>query len=190
MAIAQNQTYLYRYFAERGTWDDTLETFINSDGDPSQFAVSLSEPESRVRSANLRIPNSPYQPLHGEAPFNSFSRSASLTLSLGSSSSVSLASTPFTSHPQTLDPVSLFSFCSKNDTSTPRYKTSNNNGRIWRDNPTLHPRPPDHSPTPRLWSAPDRPPQFRARARIQHRVEADDEARSESQFPLVVSSLL
>ncbi|KAI9440855.1 hypothetical protein H4582DRAFT_2074662 [Lactarius indigo] len=26
------------YFIERGTWDDTLETFINSDGDPSQFA--------------------------------------------------------------------------------------------------------------------------------------------------------
>ncbi|KAF8125082.1 hypothetical protein EV363DRAFT_677447 [Boletus edulis] len=26
------------YFAERGIWDDTLETFINSDGDPSQFA--------------------------------------------------------------------------------------------------------------------------------------------------------
>lgn len=26
------------YFAERGTWDDTLETFINSDGDPTQFA--------------------------------------------------------------------------------------------------------------------------------------------------------
>ncbi|KIM65843.1 hypothetical protein SCLCIDRAFT_1211848 [Scleroderma citrinum Foug A] len=25
------------YFAERGTWDDTLDTFINSDGDPSQF---------------------------------------------------------------------------------------------------------------------------------------------------------
>ncbi|KAJ8592075.1 voltage-gated potassium channel [Rhizopogon salebrosus TDB-379] len=25
------------YFAERGTWDDTLETFLNSDGDPSQF---------------------------------------------------------------------------------------------------------------------------------------------------------
>ncbi|KAL4073181.1 hypothetical protein V8B97DRAFT_1898287 [Scleroderma yunnanense] len=25
------------YFAERGTWDDTLETFINSNGDPSQF---------------------------------------------------------------------------------------------------------------------------------------------------------
>ncbi|KAH7925161.1 voltage-gated potassium channel [Leucogyrophana mollusca] len=25
------------YFAERGTWDDTLETFINADGDPSQF---------------------------------------------------------------------------------------------------------------------------------------------------------
>ncbi|KAF5344443.1 hypothetical protein D9756_011287 [Leucocoprinus leucothites] len=26
------------YFAERGTWDETLETFINSDGDPSQFS--------------------------------------------------------------------------------------------------------------------------------------------------------
>ncbi|EKM51766.1 uncharacterized protein PHACADRAFT_150437 [Phanerochaete carnosa HHB-10118-sp] len=26
------------YFAERGTWDDTLGIFINSDGDPSQFA--------------------------------------------------------------------------------------------------------------------------------------------------------
>ncbi|KAJ7438452.1 hypothetical protein FB451DRAFT_1448034 [Mycena latifolia] len=26
------------YFAERGTWDNILETFINTDGDPSQFA--------------------------------------------------------------------------------------------------------------------------------------------------------
>jgi len=26
------------YFAERGTWDTTLDTFINSDGDPTQFA--------------------------------------------------------------------------------------------------------------------------------------------------------
>ncbi|KAF8493003.1 voltage-gated potassium channel [Russula emetica] len=26
------------YFIERGTWDDTLEVFMNSDGDPSQFA--------------------------------------------------------------------------------------------------------------------------------------------------------
>ncbi|KAH9964397.1 hypothetical protein BJV74DRAFT_870468 [Russula compacta] len=26
------------YFIERGKWDDTLEVFINSDGDPSQFA--------------------------------------------------------------------------------------------------------------------------------------------------------
>ncbi|PFH49492.1 hypothetical protein AMATHDRAFT_63056 [Amanita thiersii Skay4041] len=26
------------YFAERGTWDETLETFINTDGDPSQFS--------------------------------------------------------------------------------------------------------------------------------------------------------
>ena len=29
------------YFIERGTWDDTLGTFINSDGDPSQFAVRV-----------------------------------------------------------------------------------------------------------------------------------------------------
>ncbi|KAI0632374.1 voltage-gated potassium channel [Trametes polyzona] len=26
------------YFCERGTWDETLGTFLNSDGDPSQFA--------------------------------------------------------------------------------------------------------------------------------------------------------
>ncbi|KAF8625611.1 hypothetical protein AX17_006797 [Amanita inopinata Kibby_2008] len=26
------------YFAERGTWDEVLETFINSDGDPTQFS--------------------------------------------------------------------------------------------------------------------------------------------------------
>ncbi|KAG6827037.1 hypothetical protein H0H92_013477 [Tricholoma furcatifolium] len=26
------------YFAERGTWDPTLETFLNADGDPSQFS--------------------------------------------------------------------------------------------------------------------------------------------------------
>ncbi|KAK0457996.1 uncharacterized protein EV420DRAFT_1748335 [Desarmillaria tabescens] len=26
------------YFIERGTWDTTLETFVNSDGDPTQFA--------------------------------------------------------------------------------------------------------------------------------------------------------
>lgn len=26
------------YFAERGTWDSTLDTFINSDGDPTQFS--------------------------------------------------------------------------------------------------------------------------------------------------------
>lgn len=26
------------YFAERGTWDTTLETFVNGDGDPTQFA--------------------------------------------------------------------------------------------------------------------------------------------------------
>lgn len=26
------------YFAERGTWDEVLQTFINSDGDPTQFS--------------------------------------------------------------------------------------------------------------------------------------------------------
>ncbi|KAF5320424.1 hypothetical protein D9611_010660 [Ephemerocybe angulata] len=26
------------YFAERGTWDEVMDTFINSDGDPTQFA--------------------------------------------------------------------------------------------------------------------------------------------------------
>ncbi|OCH83850.1 voltage-gated potassium channel [Obba rivulosa] len=26
------------YFAERGTWDETIGTFVNSDGDPSQFS--------------------------------------------------------------------------------------------------------------------------------------------------------
>lgn len=30
---------LSRYFAERGSWDETLGIFINSDGDPSQFSV-------------------------------------------------------------------------------------------------------------------------------------------------------
>lgn len=27
-----------RYFAERGTWDQALETFVDADGDPSQFS--------------------------------------------------------------------------------------------------------------------------------------------------------
>jgi len=27
------------YFAERGTWDELLGTFINTDGDPTQFSV-------------------------------------------------------------------------------------------------------------------------------------------------------
>lgn len=34
-----NRQFALSYFAERGTWDETLETFINSDGDPSQFTV-------------------------------------------------------------------------------------------------------------------------------------------------------
>lgn len=29
----------FSYFAERGTWDELLGTFINSDGDPTQFSV-------------------------------------------------------------------------------------------------------------------------------------------------------
>ncbi|CAK5277657.1 unnamed protein product [Mycena citricolor] len=37
MALTVFSTLLY--FAERGTWDDILGTFINTDGDPSQFAV-------------------------------------------------------------------------------------------------------------------------------------------------------
>lgn len=36
-----SHTCLFRYFAERGTWDESLGTFINTDGDPSQFAVSF-----------------------------------------------------------------------------------------------------------------------------------------------------
>ncbi|KAL0961287.1 hypothetical protein HGRIS_006247 [Hohenbuehelia grisea] len=36
MALTVFSTLLY--FAERGTWDNTLETFVNVDGDPSQFA--------------------------------------------------------------------------------------------------------------------------------------------------------
>ena len=31
--------FLSSYFAERGTWDEVLGTFINSDGDPTQFSV-------------------------------------------------------------------------------------------------------------------------------------------------------
>jgi hypothetical protein len=55
-----------RYFIERGKWDDTLETFINSDGDPSQFAVSPSLPYLVLLCL---LPNSmcasPYRPQHG-----------------------------------------------------------------------------------------------------------------------------
>lgn len=28
-----------RYFTERGSWDSVLETFVNADGDPTQFSV-------------------------------------------------------------------------------------------------------------------------------------------------------
>jgi len=61
------------YFIERGTWDDTLEIFINSDGDPSQFAVS----PRFLRFGSLCLIHvafaSPYPPRHGmssPSPFN------------------------------------------------------------------------------------------------------------------------
>ena len=30
-----------RYFIERGTWDPSIEVFLDSDGEPSQFAVRI-----------------------------------------------------------------------------------------------------------------------------------------------------
>ncbi|KAF6741237.1 hypothetical protein DFP72DRAFT_946024, partial [Ephemerocybe angulata] len=36
MILTVFSTHLY--FAERGTWDEVMDTFINSDGDPTQFA--------------------------------------------------------------------------------------------------------------------------------------------------------
>ena len=33
--------FIRRYFAERGTWDPILETFIDADGDPTQFSVRM-----------------------------------------------------------------------------------------------------------------------------------------------------
>lgn len=38
--LQKTHSTLIRYFAERGTWDPILETFVNSDGDPTQFDVS------------------------------------------------------------------------------------------------------------------------------------------------------
>jgi hypothetical protein len=57
--------YCIRYFIERGTWDDTIGTFINSDGDPSQFAVSLRWPRDSHIMPNLHTCFSPYQPQRG-----------------------------------------------------------------------------------------------------------------------------
>ena len=58
-----------RYFIEHGKWDDTLETFINSDGDPFQFAVS---PSLLYLVLLCLFPNSiypsPYPPQHGMSP--------------------------------------------------------------------------------------------------------------------------
>jgi hypothetical protein len=38
--LANTSDTFVRYFAERGTWDTTLETFVNAEGDPTQFSVS------------------------------------------------------------------------------------------------------------------------------------------------------
>lgn len=46
--LAYDLTILDRYFAERGTWDNVLETFVNADGDPSQFAVRQSRSSIRT----------------------------------------------------------------------------------------------------------------------------------------------
>jgi hypothetical protein len=52
-------------YLERGTWDDIFETFINTDGDPSQFAVSHSLPYLVLSGL---LPHSkyasPYRPQH------------------------------------------------------------------------------------------------------------------------------
>jgi hypothetical protein len=54
-----------RYFIERGTWDDTLEIFINSDGDPSQFAVCPRFPSFDPLCLANVVYTSPYPPRHG-----------------------------------------------------------------------------------------------------------------------------
>jgi hypothetical protein len=54
------------YFIERGTWDDTLGTFINSDGDPSQFAVSLRCPPALHIMPNLHTCASLFLPQRGK----------------------------------------------------------------------------------------------------------------------------
>jgi len=38
---ARAHIFLCRYFAERGTWEPTLETYLNERGDPTQFSVSI-----------------------------------------------------------------------------------------------------------------------------------------------------
>lgn len=120
--FAPNRTSLRRYFVERGTWDDTLETFINADGDPSQFAVSPSKTEPRVP-----LLTSEYDPIvHTSSSMVRVLFNPPTCASFcfiypcypGSSSSVSLEfahllaiPNPFTSH-------SCFLSCLQNDTTT------------------------------------------------------------------------
>lgn len=49
-----------RYFAERGTWDPTLETFIDGEGEVSQFSVRRLFPSLNLPS-NTSYPDSPSQ---------------------------------------------------------------------------------------------------------------------------------
>jgi len=51
------------HFADRGTWDDTLETFINSHGDPSQFKVCT----LLSISQSISPAHSPSPQLHGSS---------------------------------------------------------------------------------------------------------------------------
>ena len=59
------------YFAERGTWDETLGLFLNSDGDPSQFAVRA---PGYITPRFAHNPLSPSQRQDGEYPEFEFAR--------------------------------------------------------------------------------------------------------------------
>lgn len=55
-----------RYFAERGTWDPTLETFIDGEGEVSQFSVRRLFPSLNLPS-NISYPDSPSQQQPGSS---------------------------------------------------------------------------------------------------------------------------
>ncbi|KAG6860452.1 hypothetical protein C0995_010971 [Termitomyces sp. Mi166 len=50
MILTVFSTLLFVYFAERGTWDPVLETFVNVDGDPTQFSVRTPSPYTSALS--------------------------------------------------------------------------------------------------------------------------------------------